>query len=57
MSLTDLLDLLGLLLVAAGAGFAAALVIGPAALAVSGVVVLGGSYLAQRSPRKRRGDS
>lgn len=56
MSLTDLLDTLGLLLIAAGAGFGASLLIGPVAFAVSGAVVLGGSYLAQRTPRKRRGE-
>lgn len=47
-ALTSLLDLLGLLLVAAGLGFAASYLIGPAALAVSGTVVLAGSYAAQR---------
>lgn len=55
MSLTDLLDTLGLLLIAAGLGFAAAEVIGPAGIGAAGVVVLVGSYLAQRAPRKRRG--
>lgn len=53
--LTDLLDTLGLLAVAAGLGFAAGHWIGWAGLAVSGAVVLGGSWLAQR-PR-RTGDN
>lgn len=54
---TDILDALGLLLIAAGLGFAASVLIGPAGLAVSGAVVLAGSYLAQRPARKPRGDS
>jgi hypothetical protein len=56
MSLTDLLDALGLLLIAAGLGFAASVLVGPAGLAVSGAVVLAGSYLAQRPARKPRGE-
>lgn len=44
---TTLLDAAGLVLVAAGAGFAAAIVIGPAALAVTGAVLLLGSWLAR----------
>lgn len=49
---TTALDVLGLLLVAAG--FAAALWVwvGPAALALAGVVVLLGSATAARPPRK-----
>lgn len=46
--LTSWLDTLGLLLVAAGAGAAAGTVIGWAGLAVSGAVVLAGSFLAAR---------
>lgn len=49
---TTLLDTLGLLLVAAGAGFAAATVIGPAALAVAGLVVLAGTWVADHVARK-----
>lgn len=45
---TTLLDAIGLLLIAAGLGFAAGRWIGYAALAVSGVVVLAGSLLAAR---------
>jgi len=48
---TDLLDALGLLLLAAGATAAAWQRLGPAALAVGGVVVLGGSWLADRLAR------
>jgi hypothetical protein len=52
---TTLLDVLGLLLVAAGLAAAAALVIGPGpALAVAGVVVLAGSWLAARQDRPTR---
>jgi hypothetical protein len=43
---TTLLDVLGLLLVAAGVAAACWPLIGPAALAPAGVVVLGGSWLA-----------
>jgi hypothetical protein len=46
---TTLLDVLGLLLVAAGAGAAAALVLGWGGLAVSGAVVLAGRWLADRT--------
>lgn len=53
--LTDLLDVLGLLLLAAGLGVAAGHVIGWAGLAVSGVVVTGGSWLWDRLSR-RAGD-
>lgn len=45
---TTLLDLLGLLLIAAGVAAGAWLVIGPAALAVAGAVVLAGSWLTDR---------
>lgn len=45
-TITDLLDTLALLLLAAGAGAGASRVIGWAALAVSGLVVLIGSVLA-----------
>lgn len=48
---TTALDVLGLLLVAAGAGFAAAWAVGPAGLAVSGGVVLAGSWWAARQDR------
>jgi ABC-type multidrug transport system permease subunit len=37
---TTLVDLLGLLAVAVGLGFAASLLIGPAAIAVSGAILL-----------------
>lgn len=47
--LTTALDVLGLLLVAAGAAAAAAAVIGPGpALAVAGVVVLAGAWLGDK---------
>lgn len=46
---TTLLDALGVLLVAAGAGAGAWQVIGGGGLAVSGAVVLAGSALAARS--------
>lgn len=46
--MTTFLDTLGLLLVAAGAGAAACEAIGWTGLAASGVVVLGGSWLAAR---------
>lgn len=45
---TTVLDALGLLLIAAGLGFAVAAWVGPAALAVSGAVVLVGSQVAAR---------
>lgn len=44
--MTTALDAAGLLLVAAGAGAGAYQAIGWAALAVTGVVILGGSWLA-----------
>ncbi|MEV7908235.1 hypothetical protein [Streptomyces anulatus] len=55
---TTLLDVLGLLLVAAGAGAALLPLIGWGALAVSGVVVLAGSWWAVRAapPAGRAGD-
>jgi hypothetical protein len=46
--MTTALDAGGLLLVAAGAGAGAYLLMGWAALAVSGVVLLAGSWLADR---------
>jgi hypothetical protein len=49
---TTALDVIGLLLVAAGAGAAAYVVMGWAALAVSGGVVLLGSALAARLDAK-----
>jgi len=45
---TTLLDALGLLLLAAGVTFGAWVYVGPAALALGGVVVLLGSWLAAR---------
>ncbi|WP_381797280.1 hypothetical protein [Streptomyces niveus] len=53
--ITTALDALGLLLVAAGAGAAAGMVIGWAGLAVSGAVVLAGSVLAARTAGSERG--
>lgn len=55
---TDLLDVLGLLLVAAGVTAAAYRFIGWAALGAGGVVVLAGSWVASRPtrPRQRKGD-
>lgn len=53
--MTTALDVTGLLLVAAGAGAGAYLVMGWAALAVSGGVVLAGSALASRPARKKGG--
>jgi hypothetical protein len=50
---TTALDALGLLLLAAGAGAAIFPLIGWAALAVTGLVVLGGSALAARQHRGR----
>lgn len=51
---TTLLDILGLLLIAAGLAAAAALVIGPGpSLAVAGVIVLGGSWWFARPPRAK----
>ncbi|MGH3438123.1 MAG: hypothetical protein ACRDRN_16850 [Sciscionella sp.] len=53
---TTLLDALGLLLVSAGAVAGAALVIGVGpALAVGGLVILAGSWLADRNPRGSAG--
>jgi hypothetical protein len=52
--MTTALDAAGLLLVAAGAGAAAYQLIGWAALAVSGAVVLAGSWLAAGPGRKGR---
>ncbi len=53
---TTLLDVLGLLLLAAGAGFAASVWIGWAGLAVSGAVVLAGSAFAARVARPAGGN-
>ncbi|MFF9582489.1 hypothetical protein [Streptomyces achromogenes] len=50
--MTTALDAAGLLLIAAGAGAGAYRWLGWAALAVSGVVVLGGSLLAAGGSRK-----
>ncbi len=50
--MTTALDTAGLLLVAAGAGAGAFRLLGWAALAVSGVVVLTGSWLAAGADRK-----
>lgn len=47
--MTTVLDAVGLLLLAAGAAAAMHPVIGWSGLAVGGVVVLGGSWLASRS--------
>lgn len=52
--LTDLLDVLGLLLIGAGAVAAAYQFIGWASLAAGGVVVLAGSWLASWLARPRR---
>lgn len=49
-----LLDVLGLLLVAAGACAALWFAIGPAALALAGVVVITGSALAERRPAPKK---
>ncbi|WP_319460080.1 hypothetical protein [Micromonospora sp. RTP1Z1] len=59
--LTDLLDVLGLLLLAAGAAAAVFPFIGWVALLLAGVVVLGGSQLADaahtaRNRTRRRGE-
>lgn len=55
-AVTTGLDVLGLLLVAAGAAGAAALVIGPVpSLGVAGVVVLAGSWWWARPPRQKDG--
>jgi len=51
---TDLLDILGLLLIAAGVGFAAAGVWRLAAVGVSGCVVVAGSLLMARLGRPRQ---
>lgn len=45
MQITTFLDLVGLLLIAAGVGCGAALLVGWSALAVSGLVLIGGSQL------------
>jgi len=56
VAVTSILDAIGLLLVAAGLGAAAGELIGWSALAVSGAVVLGGSYAAHAQPRRSRSD-
>lgn len=48
---TTLLDVLGLLAVAAGAGLLAAGLWRPSAVGVSGAVILVGSWLADRRPK------
>lgn len=55
--LTTLLDVIGLLLVAAGASAALWALVGPVALIVGGLIVLAGSALAQRAaaPDKPKG--
>ncbi|MER6956018.1 hypothetical protein [Streptomyces sp. NPDC000618] len=53
--MTTALDTVGLLLVAAGAGAGAYRWLGLAALAMSGAVVLGGSWLASRVGRTKGG--
>lgn len=55
--MTTALDTTGLLLVAAGAGAAMYPVVEWAALGVSGAVVLGGSWLASRSGKRKGGTS
>ena len=49
---TTLLDVLGLLLVAAGASAALWTLVGPAALVLAGAVVLLGSALSQRTAKR-----
>lgn len=51
---TTVLDVLGLLAVAAGLGLALGLVYPPAGLVAFGLLVLAGSWLADR-PARRRG--
>lgn len=53
---TTLLDTVGVVLVAAGAGFAAGALVGPAGMVVSGGVLLAASWLADRPTVARRGD-
>ena len=55
--MTTALDTAGLLLVAAGAGAGVYQWLGWAALAVSGGVVLAGSALADRAPRRKGGET
>jgi len=55
--MTTALDAAGLLLVAAGAGAGAYRFVGWAALAVTGVVVLAGSWLAARKGARKGGAS
>lgn len=51
VAVTTILDVLGLLLVAAGASAALWTLVGPAALALAGAIVLLGSALAARAPK------
>lgn len=51
--LTTLLDVIGLLLVAAGASAALWTLVGPAALAAGGAVVLCGSAIADRADKSK----
>lgn len=53
---TTILDVIGLLLLAAGATAAAWLLVGPAALAVGGLVVLLGSAVAEFAGDQKRGE-
>lgn len=52
--LTDILDVIGVLLLAAGAAYATYPYIGMACLVTAGIVVLGGSALASKQPVKKR---
>ena len=53
---TTLLDVLGLLLIAAGLASAAAILIGPGpSLAVAGVIVLAGSWWFAKPPERKTG--
>lgn len=51
--LTTLLDVIGLLLVAAGASAALWALVGPVALVAAGVIVLGGSALASHTTKPK----
>ncbi len=54
MTLTDVLDLLGALLIVAGIAAGVAIVCVPAALVVAGIGVLVASYLADRASSQQR---
>lgn len=56
LSVTTILDVVGLLLLAAGIAAAAWMAIGPAALAVGGLVVLLGSAVAEFAGDRKRGE-